>query len=74
MYKIKIFSQESYSTLLSHWTSLEKKFNMWSKNNPEVIVLDLKYQVHNGSQYLCVGYDDCNCTGNGSSDEEYEQL
>ena len=59
MYKIKMFSQESYRE------SLEKQFNRWSEANPEVVVLDLKYQINNGTHYLCVGYDDCNFKDEG---------
>ena len=55
MYKIKTFIQGKNL----YETGLEKQFNLWSKVNPEVVVLDLQYQVDNGTQYLCVGYDDC---------------
>ena len=54
MYKIKTFRQDVFSM------SLDAQFNEWSKENPEIVILDLKYQVTNSGQYICVGYDDCN--------------
>ena len=56
MYKIKIFSQDNYLAKLSKH-GLESQFNEWVEKNPEVVVLDLQYQVETGIQYLCVGYE-----------------
>ena len=68
MYKVKIFSQEKNSPLIGE-RRLEKKFNDWAKKNPDIVVLDLQYQVGHGVQYLCVGYDDYSFKDEGKSIE-----
>lgn len=66
MYKIKIFSQYNHLTRLGE-RNLETRFNKWVEKNPEVVIMDLQYQVETGIQYLCVGYYDCGSENDGDA-------
>lgn len=70
MYKIKVFEQGLHWAVLDQ-DNLEKQVEKWSKEHPNAVVLETHYQVHNGTQYICIAYDDMEYLSATSAEDIY---